>query len=243
MKALILNSGMGSRMGQLTADKPKCMVELSENGETILSRQLKMLKNNGVSDVVITTGFYDKTIQEYCRSAAPDMNFTFVKNEQYDSTNYIYSIYLAREKLKDDIILMHGDLVFSYDVMKRVLDYPFNCIVTSSTKALPEKDFKGVIERADDGQEFVVKVGIEFFESAKTVQPLYKILQEDWLKWLEKICEFCKNGNVKCYAELALNELGGECHIHALEIEDKLCEEIDNAEDYQNVRRMVSREK
>ena len=40
------------------------------------------------------------------------MSFTFVENPIYDKTNYIYSMYLAREYLKDDILLLHGDLVF-----------------------------------------------------------------------------------------------------------------------------------
>ena len=46
MKALILNSGRGSRMGQYTDEHPKCMTDLLD-GETIISRQLKMLEKNG----------------------------------------------------------------------------------------------------------------------------------------------------------------------------------------------------
>ena len=56
MKALILNSGLGSRMGVLTSEHPKCMTEISVN-ETIISRQLKQLVDAGVEDVVITTAF------------------------------------------------------------------------------------------------------------------------------------------------------------------------------------------
>ena len=54
MKALILNSGMGSRMGALTNEHPKCMTEIAL-GETIISRQLKMLAAAGIKDIVITT--------------------------------------------------------------------------------------------------------------------------------------------------------------------------------------------
>ena len=57
MKALILNSGLGSRMGVLTAEHPKCMTEISPR-ETILSRQLRQLSDAGIRDVVITTGYY-----------------------------------------------------------------------------------------------------------------------------------------------------------------------------------------
>ena len=58
MKAVILNSGLGSRMGDITKTHPKCMTEISEN-DTILSRQLKLLYKNYIKDVVITTGYFD----------------------------------------------------------------------------------------------------------------------------------------------------------------------------------------
>ena len=55
MKALILNSGKGSRMGELTSEHPKCMTEISAS-ETILSRQLAQLWAYGIQEVIITTG-------------------------------------------------------------------------------------------------------------------------------------------------------------------------------------------
>ena len=104
MKALILNSGLGSRMGVLTSEHPKCMTEIS-TGETILSRQLRQIADAGIEEVVITTGFYDGVLVQYCLSLELPIHFTFVKNPIYDKTNYIYSIYCAREYLDDDIIL------------------------------------------------------------------------------------------------------------------------------------------
>ena len=67
MKALILNSGMGKRMGLLTSRHPKCMTELLE-GETILSRQLKLLQQQGIREIVITTGLFDQVLVDYCHS-------------------------------------------------------------------------------------------------------------------------------------------------------------------------------
>ena len=67
MKALILNSGMGTRMGILTSEHPKCMTEVS-NRETILSRQLNMLAKAGIDDVIITTGYFDGILVNYCQS-------------------------------------------------------------------------------------------------------------------------------------------------------------------------------
>ncbi len=225
MKALILNSGLGHRMGVLTSKHPKCMTEVSAR-ETILSRQLKLLLSLGITDVVMTTGYFDKVLIDYCNFLGLPMNFTFVNNPLYAETNYIYSIYCAREYLDDDIVLMHGDLVFEWSVLADILDCPASCMKVSSTTPLPEKDFKAVIK---DGM--VRKVGVNFFDDAMEAQALYKLNLADWKRWLEKIVEFCENGNTNVYAENALNELDGECNIKAFDVKDRLCAEIDNPED------------
>ncbi len=230
MKALILNSGLGRRMGVLTSEHPKCMTELLNN-ETILSRQLKMIAENGIKDVVITTGYFDEVLIDYCKSLNLPLNITFVKNALYDSTNYIYSIYCAKDKIyNEDIVLMHGDLVFSGDVFKNVINSERNCMTVSSTAELPEKDFKAVIDN-----DRVTKVGIEFFDNAAAAQALYKIEKKDWNIWFDKIAEFCENNNRNCYAENAFNEVSDKCEIFTLDVKDALCNEIDDAKDYEFV--------
>ena len=225
MRVLILNSGMGSRMGELTAIHPKCMTDIPGN-ETILSRQLKQIVQTGITDVVITTGRFDKVLVDYVNSLALPLRFTYVLNPIYKDTNYIYSIYCAREELDDDIILMHGDLVFDNEVMNMVLAHKGSCMTVSSTLPLPEKDFKAVLQ---DGK--VMKVGVEFFDDAVEAQAFYKLEKKDWHVWLDRIIEFCEAGNRKCYAEKALNELKGACNIDALDVQDLLCSEVDTPED------------
>lgn len=225
MKALILNSGLGSRMGVLTSEHPKCMTEVNAH-ETILSRQLRLISDSGITEVVITTGYCEGMLVNYCESLDLPVHFTFVKNPFFDQTNYIYSIFCAREYLDDDIILMHGDLVFETEVFERVITSPVSCMTVSSTSPLPEKDFKAQVK---DGK--IMKVGVGIFNEAMKAQALYKLNKEDWKVWLDKIVEFCEGGNTKVYAENALNELGGAANIAAFDVENLLCSEIDNPED------------
>ena len=225
MKALILNSGLGSRMGVLTSEHPKCMTEILYS-DTILSRQLKLIAEAGITDVVMTTGYYSDVLEDYCRSLNLPLNYKFVNNPLYDKTNYIYSIYCAREYLDDDVILMHGDLVFENSVFEDVINSEKSCMTVSSTLDLPEKDFKAVVE---DGK--VTKVGIEFFNNAMAAQPLYKLNKEDWKVWLDSIVAFCESDNTGCYAENALNAVSDKCEIVPFDFEDRLCAEIDNPED------------
>lgn len=236
MKALILNSGLGHRMGVLTSEHPKCMTEISGT-DTILSRQLKLLVKAGVSDVVMTTGYYEDVLINYCRSLGLPVNFIFVKNPIYAETNYIYSIYCAREALRDtDIVLMHGDLVFEYSVLKDILVNPNSCMKVSSSAPLPDKDFKAVVK---DGM--VKAVGIEFFDSAVEAQALYKLKKKDWAIWQAKIEEFCESGKCNCYAEVALNQVTDSCMIEAKDVRDRLCSEIDDQKDLATVKERLCR--
>lgn len=234
MKALILNSGMGSRMGILTSEYPKCMTQITPN-DTILSRQLKLIADSGITEVVMTTGYYDEILVTYCKSLDFPLHYTFVKNPVYDKTNYIYSIYCAREHLMDDdVVLMHGDLVFQANVFEDVVTSDNSCMTISSTLDLPEKDFKAVVKA---GQ--VMKIGIHFFNEAKAAQPLYKVKANDWKIWLDKIVEYCESGEDekrKCYAENAFNEVSDACVIKPLDVENRLCAEIDTPEDLAVVR-------
>ena len=225
MKALILNSGLGHRMGVLTSEHPKCMTEISAR-ETILSRQLRLLADAGIKDVVMTTGYFDSILVNYCKELDYPLNITFINNPLYAETNYIYSIYCAREELDDDIVLMHGDVVFEASVLDDILACESSCIKVSSTTPLPDKDFKAVVK---DGK--VSAVGIEFFDSAMEAQALYKLNKADWKVWLDNICAFCEAGNTGVYAENALNEVAENCNIAALDVRERLCTEIDTPED------------
>lgn len=233
MKALILNSGLGKRMGKYTENSPKCMVPLyAEN--TIVSRQIGMLKQNDITEIIMTTGPFEDKLKKHISDMHPDVNITFVNNPIFDKTNYIYSIYLAKQYLEDDIVLMHGDLVFDETVLKDVIDSEFSCMCVSSTLPLPEKDFKAVVE---DGK--IRAVGIEFFESAVAAQPLYHLKKEDWLKWLGEIERFCEMDNRGCYAENALNKISSTVNIYPFDFKDKLCQEVDKEEDLLDTRKKL----
>ena len=229
MKALILNSGLGTRMGALTKEHPKCMTEIAP-GETIVSWQLRMLAEAGVREIVMTTGVFAEVLQQHCDGLGLPVRITYVQNPRCRETNYIYSIYCAREFLDDDLLLMHGDLVFGRDVLAEMLEGTESRMAVSSAAPLPEKDFKAVT----DGT-LIRKVGIEFFDHAVAAQPLYFLRREDWKLWLGKIAAYCEAGKTGVYAENALNELDGAAGIRTMDFGDRLCCEVDNPEDLARV--------
>lgn len=234
MKALILNSGKGSRMGILTARQPKCMTEIAA-GQTILSKQLEQLNSYGIENVVITTGLFDSVLMDYCYGLELPLHYTFVKNQMYENTNYIFSIYCAREYLiDDDILLMHGDMVFENEVLEQLLAFNASCMAVSSTIPLPMKDFKAVLKNGR-----IEAIGVEYFNDVVAAMPVYKLLRKDWGLWLEKIEEYCERGETGCYAEKAYNDISDRAIIYPLDVRNMLCAEIDTSEDLQRIKDKV----
>ena len=232
MKALIYNSGLGKRMGELTKNSPKSMVKLL-NGESVFHRQLRLLQECGIREVVVTTGPFKEQIMDVANSKEfSDMNFTFVENPVYDKTNYIYSMYLAKEYLDDDMILLHGDLVFNKGLLQKVLESELSSLVTiNRKKALPEKDFKG---RIIDGKLQEVSISI-FDDNCFALQPMYKLSKEYLQKWVDKVCEFIDKGVNSVYAENAFNEILPTLSVNEFSYEDDFIDEIDNPIDLERV--------
>lgn len=239
MKALIFNSGIGKRMGELTKNSPKSMVKLL-NGETIFERQIRILSECGIKDFVITTGpFEDQLVNVTKKDAYKNLSFKFVHNDLYAETNYIYSCYLAKKYLDDDLLTLHGDLVFNKNlVIKMLKDQRKSLGLINPNLELPEKDFKG---RVVDGKLREVSINI-FDKDCFTFQPLYKLSRKDAKIWIDSIIDFIENKNIKTvYAENAFNEVSSLTNIELLSYEDDYINEIDNVDDYNRVTKDIQK--
>jgi phosphoenolpyruvate phosphomutase len=232
MKAFLLNSGVGSRMGNFTKHSPKCMCLIGD-GYTILSRQLYQIAQAGIKEAVITTGPFAGLLKEHVAGLNLPLHVTYVPNPLYSETNYIYSMHLAADHLDDDILLLHGDLVLESSVLSELIACKRSTVAVDSTLPLPDKDFKA---RLQNGR--VTAIGIEFFgPDCVLSQPAYFFMREDFAAWMKAIGAFCQNGQRKVYAENAFNAQNGSIPLYPLELCGRLCNEIDNLEDMETVSR------
>ena len=115
MKALILAAGQGSRLSPLTDNKPKCMVEY--NNKPILEYALDTLKDNGL-DVKIVVGYKKEVIEEFVKDTDIDL---FI-NPDYNVTNMVYSLFCAESELNDDIIISYGDIIYSSEIIDKLVN-------------------------------------------------------------------------------------------------------------------------
>ena len=226
MKALIFNSGVGNRMGDFTRDNHKSMAVLS-NGETIFGRQLRLLAAAGITEVVVTTGPHVEQLRGVA-AEFPALEVSFVANEVYDKTNYIYSMHLARVLLDDDVLMLHGDLVFNRGALDGILADPRpNLGAVNADLPQPEKDFKARV----DG-DLITEVSVKIHDAdCIAFQPMYKLSRAAITAWLDRVNDFVEAGNTGVYAENALNEIARDVDIRAWSYANDFVNEIDTLED------------
>ena len=113
MQLIVLSAGRGSRLPKKFRNRPKCLVKLN-------SKQLLLYNENffkHFENKIIVTGFK----QKYLKKISEKVGFTNVFNKKYSSTNMVYSLFLTKKKIKDDVVIVYGDIIFNdsvYELLK-----------------------------------------------------------------------------------------------------------------------------
>lgn len=147
MKAIILSAGQGSRLGHLTDDKPKCLIEFA--GRSLLDRQLDALSANGVNEALVVTGFRDDLVEKALARRGGGPRVETVYNPFYKVADNLGSLFMAREALLHDCLVWNGDTLVSDRLMSRVLaNHQSGICVTIDRKDSYDSDDMKVIEEA-----------------------------------------------------------------------------------------------
>src|SRR5690349_3152556 len=111
MKAVILAAGIASRLRPLTDNTPKCLLKVG--GKTILGITLDNILANNISEIIIVTGYLEHQIRKFISANYPEIKVKYIFNDVYASTNNIYSLWLTKESvLNEDMLMMDSDIVF-----------------------------------------------------------------------------------------------------------------------------------
>lgn len=117
--AILLSAGQGSRMLPLTAERPKCLIELS--GRSLLAWQIEMLARGGVKRIDVVTGFMtDMVDAEIAAIRDPRVQVTARFNPFYKVADNLGSCWIARQAMEGDFLILNGDTLVSEDIVRRV---------------------------------------------------------------------------------------------------------------------------
>lgn len=117
--AILLSAGQGSRMLPLTAERPKCLIELS--GRTLIEWQIEMLARGGVKRIDVVTGFMTDLVDETLSAIRdPRVEITTRFNPFYKVADNLGSCWIAREAMEGDFLILNGDTLVSEDIVRTV---------------------------------------------------------------------------------------------------------------------------
>lgn len=237
MKAIMLAAGMGSRLGKYTKNNTKCMLEVQ--GKTLLERAVEALEQSGIKDLIIVLGYKKDNVKKYIKEKEIDkkINITYIDNDMYDKTNNIYSLYLAKDYLaNDDIILLESDLIYDYSIVKKLIA---SNLENAAVIARYEKWMDGtVVTLGKDNviSSFIEKqdFNYEYVDSYYKTVNIYKFSKEFSNKFYIPFLEsYIKAYGDNEYYELVLKVITGlkEAKLHGIVLEGEDWYEIDDCQD------------
>jgi len=119
MRAIIIAAGRGSRLGHITNNLPKPLVEV--NGKSILERQISLFNKMGISDIVVVTG--------YRRDKIKFKNIKYVVNNDYSTTEQLYSLMKARDVFSGELIVSYGDIIYDEEILRKIVNQEDNFLL------------------------------------------------------------------------------------------------------------------
>ncbi len=119
-KVILLLAGEGKRLRPYTLDRPKCMVEI--DGVSLIDHQLRVLRSEGLNDIVMVSGYKSEMLERF--------NCRLKHNPRYFETNMVWTLFCAKDELEGDVIVSYGDIVYSKDILKALLNSKADIAIT-----------------------------------------------------------------------------------------------------------------
>jgi choline kinase len=209
---------------------------LSVQGKPILQYQLEALSDAGVRRCVIVVGYRAAQIRSYFGSHFRNLSITYVENEIFDRTNNIYSLWLARQEITEDLLLLEGDLVFETGLLLDVIKSPHkNAAVVDRFHSL--MDGTVIFAQGERASAMVLKAdqeqGFDYQSALKTVN-IYKfshhVLSGELMPTLSS---YVAQGMTNMFYEMAISDAvaKGTIQLHILPTGARVWTEIDTEQD------------
>lgn len=248
MQAIILAAGMGRRLGEYTKDNTKCMLPV--NGVRLIDRTLNQLSVLDLKRIIIVVGYQGQNLIDYIGNRYDDkIKIDFVNNPDYDKTNNIYSLALAKDKLQeDDTLLVESDLIFEDGMFSLLTENPYPNL---ALVARYETWMDGTMVKLDDDNNivnFVTKAAFNYNETGsyyKTVN-IYKFSREfSQTKYVPFLEAYSKAvGNNEYYENvLRIISFLNSHDLKALPITNEKWYEIDDKQDLDIAEALFAEEK
>lgn len=244
MQAVILAAGASRRLRPLTDHTPKCLLNVGD--KNLLHRTIENVTDNGIDEFIFVTGYLENMIKDYLNENFSDLNMTYITNPGYEINNNSYSLWMTKDFIKDDILLLDSDILFDKKIIGKLLDSKHeNCLAVNFTKDLDEEQIKVILDDKDKvleiGKEISISksagesIGIEKF-STYFMKELFHILDRKIIK--ENIINEFYEASFQEVIDKNDNSDQGNS-IYAEDVALFGCMEIDTVSDYEKAQSII----
>ncbi|KAA0210114.1 MAG: phosphocholine cytidylyltransferase family protein [Ignavibacteriaceae bacterium] len=239
--AVIPAAGLSRRLRPLTDLSPKCLLDI--NGKNLLQRSIDAIIAFGIYKFIIVTGYRKEMIIDFVAKNYAGLDVKFINNPDYENNNNSYSLWLALGFVKKDMLLLDSDILFEKAIIEKlILSNHNNPIAVNFTNQLDDEQVKVELENGVKlkriGKDVPIplaageSIGIALF-SSYYLKTLFGILNR----------KIVTQNIVHEFYELSFQEAlesGDERNcIHAIDVSEYKCIEIDTPGDLDTARELA----
>jgi NDP-sugar pyrophosphorylase family protein len=240
---IILAAGMGTRMKHLTNDIPKCLIPV--NGISILHNMLENLSEAGVTHCTIVIGYLGNMIIDEVGDSYKGIQINYIENKDYETTNDMYSLWLAKDIIKRGAFLIESDIFLkrgvleeiqkksqkkSYYITGKYRDDRHNILISTKNRDKINNVYDSDIVSDSNKNTYLISAGILI------IQPDFGKKLSSWLD------SFVKEKQLNVYYDLIISKIISGFPLYSYEIPTDNWIEIDRIEDLQKAERIFKRD-
>lgn len=220
-QAVILAAGKADQFG-----KPVGLLEIEDF--KLIDRTLSILKENGITKVVIVTGYKSELFEEYFKNSK---NIKLVKSDIYKWTGTMHSLSLADKYIDDDFLLIENDLIFEKRAITELVESPNrDCILFTNESGSGDEAFVEIRDNhlykmSKDIHQFN-RIDGEMIGLTKISYKLYKMMLD----------EFKENVNPYLNYEYVLLDVARDYNIGFVKIDDLSWGDADTEKEYEKIK-------
>lgn len=237
MQAIILAAGLSKRLRPLTDNTPKCLLEVG--GKTILQMTIDNILKNGISEFVMVTGYRENMIKDFISAQYRGLNIKYITNSDYENNNNSYSLWMTKDYITGDCILLDSDIIFDFRIISNLLESEHSDCLAVITHNLGEEEIKVIIDSSnkilhigknlDPNECYGESIGIEKFSHGFFMK-LGEVLER----------KIVRENNVNEFYEASFQELYDKRNsMYAIDVSIYKCMEIDFPEDLEKAGKLI----
>ncbi len=233
--ALLLAAGTGSRLRPLTLTAPKCLTMVG--GYSILERLIHILRLQGIKRLIVVIGHQGDRIREFLQKKAIDIQVDYVTNPVYQTTNNIYSLWIARQQISEPFLLIESDLIFEFSMLNDMMQLDKIAI----SKRLPWMNGTTVeLNHSKKVTTFHLKPHTHHNPQYKTVN-LYSFSLPSWHKIEKQLSHHIHKGHLNDYYEVIFANMitDGSLSLEAVFFNEHRWYEIDSMIDLSAAEKLI----